>query len=116
MRKDVDLIMIVATMCACTYKYTIEADISRFKLTQVEQTFYSTQVYKYVYRSTNMWVMHLDTIITTIQWSITSLKSQLAAIYITVKSTQLDFFNSTHLFIDMWIVYIPQQDTWMGEL
>ena len=64
MRKYVDLIKIVATMCASTYTYTIEDDISRVKLIQVEQTFYSTQVYKYVYLSTNMWVMHLDTIIT----------------------------------------------------
>ena len=64
MRKYVDLIKIVATMCASTYKYTIEDDISRVKLIQVEQTFYSTQVYKYVYLSKNMWVMHLDTIIT----------------------------------------------------
>ena len=54
MRKYVDLIKIVATMCASTYTYTIEDDISRVKLIQVEQTFYSTQVYKYVYLSTNM--------------------------------------------------------------
>ena len=62
MRKYVDLIKIVATMCASTYTYTIEDDISRVKLIQVEQTFYSRYMYKYVYPFTNMQIMHLDTI------------------------------------------------------